>query len=144
MRRLSGRINQRTSLCLQSFMALCCLCSGGGRERKSTLCSTGEKRESVTLRELDSIYSTEQGSCVCWYCQSVLYQFPSLSRVTKHTVMCYIFFPIWESVNYFCFLKADITCDDFRCRVYESRWTERVWASASCCDSGIKQSLQLA
>lgn len=31
MRRLSGRINRRTSLCLQSFMALCCLCSGGGR-----------------------------------------------------------------------------------------------------------------
>lgn len=114
MRRLSGRINRRTSLCLQSFMALCCLCSEGGKERESAPCSAGEKERAGVAHELDSIYGTEQGGCLCWYCQSALYQFPSLSQVTKLTVMCRIFFPIWESVNYFCVLKADISCDDFK------------------------------
>ncbi len=93
MRRLSGRINQRTSLCLQSFMALYCLCSGGESERKSTLCSTGEKCELASLREPDSIYRTVQDGSLCRYCQSVLYQFPSLSRVTKHKLCAMSFLP---------------------------------------------------
>lgn len=51
MRRLSGRINQRTSFCLQSFMALCCLCSGGGGETKKALLGTGKKYEPALLRD---------------------------------------------------------------------------------------------
>lgn len=90
MRRLSGRIKWRTSLCLQSLMDARCLCSGRERKRKSALCITGQECEPVMLREPDSIYSNGQGLSLRWYCQSLLYSFVWL---TKHSVCATSFFP---------------------------------------------------
>lgn len=124
MRRLSRRINRRTSLCLPSFMALCCLCSGGGRERKSALCSAEEKvRAHVAQRTRLNLQHCARRLflLILSVCTVPVSQFVSGDQAHS---MCYIFFPIWEYVNYICFLKADITCDDFRRRVCESRLTE--------------------
>lgn len=74
MRRLSGRIKQRTSLYLQSFMALCCLCSGGGGGRK-------EGRESAPCVAPEKHTSLSQHLALLLSCNYITF---APSQVTKH------------------------------------------------------------
>lgn len=61
MRRLSGRINWRTSLCLQSLMALCCLRREGGRGEPCI----AQKHESASLHPSERNRPNLQPGLLC-------------------------------------------------------------------------------
>lgn len=88
MRRLSGRINQRTSLYLQSFVALRNLCSGGGRRGENAPCVTQKKSASLCCSENQTQYAILFGDIFTkWTSFPVLLKWPNIQ-------------PIWESVSY--------------------------------------------
>lgn len=112
MRRLSGRINWRTSLCLQSLMAVYCLCieGEGGRKKcpvqhRTKVWACDAQRTRLNLQRCARLLS------VLILSVSTVPVCPFVLSDQAFSI-CYIFFPIWESVNYSCLPKADITCDD--------------------------------
>lgn len=116
MRRLSGRINQTTSLYLQSFMALRCLCSGGGRKGERAPRVAPEKHASLN-QHLSLPISRN-------YITSVLCQ------VTKHNQWI---LHLKKSVVYVCFLVAVLTSD--WCRRLQSVAVGTAGARLHSCDA---------